>query len=89
LGECFLGVKSIVLGPINRPERFSEDERLNVNQFISDYELHDISVKAIREESHDWGIHAIEFLTQKVNKGDIILLMSNGNIGTLRSLLTS
>jgi UDP-N-acetylmuramate: L-alanyl-gamma-D-glutamyl-meso-diaminopimelate ligase len=88
LGECFLGVKSIVLGPINRPERFGEDERLNVDQFISDYEMHDISVKAIREESHDWGIHAIEFLTQKANKGDIILLMSNGNIGTLRSLLT-
>jgi len=88
LGECFLGVKSIVLGPINRPERFSEDERLNVDQFISDYEMHDINVKAIREESHDWGIHAIDFLTQKANKGDIILLMSNGNIGTLRSLLT-
>jgi UDP-N-acetylmuramate: L-alanyl-gamma-D-glutamyl-meso-diaminopimelate ligase len=88
LGECFLGVNSIVLGPINRPERFSEDERLNIDQFISDYAKHGISVKAIREESYDWGIHAMEFLAEKVQKGDIILLMSNGNIGTLRTLLT-
>ena len=88
LGECFLGVHSIVLGPINRPERFTESERLNVDQFIADYAQHHIPVKAIREESHDWGIHAMDFLAQNVQKGDIILLMSNGNIGTLRMLLS-
>ena len=88
LGECFLGVQSIVLGPINRPERFTEDERLNVDQFIADYARHDIPVKAIREEANDWGIHALEFLSRNAQKGDIILLMSNGNIGTLRMLLS-
>jgi len=89
LGQCFLGVKSIVLGPINRPERFAEEERLNIATFISDYSRHEIPVHAIAEDSPTWGTHALDFLSKVISAGDIILLMSNGNIGTLRSLLTT
>jgi UDP-N-acetylmuramate: L-alanyl-gamma-D-glutamyl-meso-diaminopimelate ligase len=88
LGECFGGVNSIVLGPINRPERFTKDERLDVDQFIADYAMQDIPVLAIREESSDWGINTMEFLEENTQPGDLIILMSNGNIGTLRTLLT-
>ncbi len=88
LGRCFLGVHSIILGPINRPERFADHERLNIDRFIADYASHDIPVFAIIEDTPNWGIHARDYLSKNASAGDIILLMSNGNIGTLRSLLT-
>lgn len=89
LASCFLGVNSIYLGPINRPERFAPTERLDVDALQYAYEQQGISVFAVKEDIPTWGTHIIDDLEQHTKPGDIIVLMSNGNIGTLRTLLLS
>jgi len=89
LASCFLGVNSIYLGPINRPERFAPTERLDVDALQYTYEQQGISVFAVKEDIPTWGTHIIDDLEQHTKPGDIIVLMSNGNIGTLRTLLLS
>lgn len=89
LASCFLGVNSIYLGPINRPERFASTERLDVDALQYAYEQQGISVFAVKEDIPTWGTHIIDDLEQHTKPGDIIVLMSNGNIGTLRTLLLS
>ena len=86
LSECFIGVNSIVIGPINRPERFTDEERLDIDALIQAYQKHSVPVHPIRKDSPDWGNTAIEYLKEHSHKGDIIVLMSNGNIGNIRSL---
>lgn len=89
LGFCFFGVDSIYFGPINRPERFTPAERLDVDALKSAYAQHGIPVITVKEDIPTWGTLILEDLEQQTKPGDIIVLMSNGNIGTLRSLLLS
>lgn len=89
LASCFLGVNSIFLGPINRPERFAPNERLDVNALQSVYEKQGIPVFSVKEDIPTWGTLIIDDIEEHTKPGDIIVLMSNGNVGTLRTLLLS
>ena len=89
LASCFLGVNSVILGPINRPERFAPSERLDVDALKRAYEQYGIPVFTVKEDIPTWGTLIIEDLEQLTKPDDIIVLMSNGNVGTLRTLLFS
>ncbi|MGA1249207.1 MAG: UDP-N-acetylmuramate--L-alanine ligase [Candidatus Kapaibacteriota bacterium] len=89
LSSCFLGVNSIIFGPINRPERFLPSERLNIDDLIVSYAQESIPVYAISDDISDWGKQAMIYLEEFTQSDDIIVLMSNGNIGNLRALLIS
>ena len=87
LSSCFTGVDTIIMGPINRPDRFLPSERLDKSSLAIAYEKQSIPFYSIEEDVPDWGHQAIRTLEEISQKDDIVLLMSNGNIGNLRSLL--
>ncbi len=90
--RCFSGADAVAIGPINRPERYSVQERLNVDAVINAYSSQSISALAIpqpTEQGASWGAAAIPFLEAETQRGDVVLLLSNGNVGGLRELLVS
>ncbi|MCC6332177.1 MAG: UDP-N-acetylmuramate--alanine ligase, partial [Ignavibacteria bacterium] len=89
LAECFTGAATVVIGPVHRPERFQPSERLNTNQLISDLAARGINGYALTEATDSWGSSVIPWLETHVTTGDVVLLLSNGNVGGLRSILAS
>ncbi len=92
LGECFAGAASVCLGPVNRPERYSESERLDTTLLVEEITRHGVeafSIDSARAADPSWGIDAMEFLGRRVKSGDVVAILSNGNVGGLRRMLTA
>ncbi len=90
LAECFSGATSVVLGPVHRPERFAEHERLDTVRLIADIQRSGITALSIptdRSADPQWGADVLSWLEPRVEATDVILLLSNGNIGGLREML--
>jgi UDP-N-acetylmuramate: L-alanyl-gamma-D-glutamyl-meso-diaminopimelate ligase len=88
LGLCFEGCAAVIIGPVNRPERYAEEERLNLPlllQNLQDAGIHAFNVQD--DQQIGWGQKAANILEQISQHDDIIAIMSNGNAGGLRSLL--
>jgi len=91
LSECFDGADTVCVGPINRPERYAVEDRLDTKAIISALISSGINATQIDSSFAEtpWGAHVEEFLSGKVQATDIILLLSNGNIGGFRDAVTS
>ena len=85
--ECFDGCKSVIIGPVNRPERYKESERLNIPLLLQYYSSKGVQSYSVQRNDSLWGEEAIEYIKECAQTHDIIVLMSNGNIGGLRNLL--
>lgn len=91
LGSCFTGCSSVCIGPVNRPERYRIEDRLNTTQLKSDIEVHG-SAAHIIDSTHAntlWGTEVADWLKTRVQPGDIVAIFSNGDVGGLRQLLKS
>jgi len=92
LGECFRGARSACIGPVNRPERYAVEERLDTARLVADIERSGTKAVALASElaqRPDWGMEVIPWLQEQSEIGDIIVVLSNGNVGGLRTLLTT
>ena len=92
LASCFDGAVSVCIGPVNRPERYAVEDRLNTRQLVSDLQERNIpalSLAADRAVDASWGQDVIPWLADHVRDGDVIAILSNGNVGSLRTLLTA
>lgn len=92
LAECFAGAATVVLGPVNRPERYRADERLDTEQLVGDLQGAGIDAHSIPpERSSDpaWGRDVAAILEGRVKSGDVIAVLSNGDVGGLRALLSA
>ncbi|MCX6139780.1 MAG: Mur ligase family protein [Candidatus Kapabacteria bacterium] len=91
LASCFQGASTVCLGPINRPERYSEDERLDTDRLVKDIAQMGIaafSLSPVRSSDPTWGNDIADILANRVQPNDVIAILSNGDVGGLRSLLT-
>ncbi len=91
LGTCFTGAASVVIGPVHRPERFAPEDRLNTNMLVSAIQqtgAEALLVPTERASDPLWGKDVLPWFEVKVRPTDVILLLSNGNVGGLRALLT-
>jgi len=91
LALCFTGATSVCLGPVNRPERYRIEERLDTQRLVQD--ICSIGISAVSLDSSlsadpHWGSHAIAFLEGRVSPGDVVAIFSNGDVGGLRRMLT-
>ncbi len=91
LAQCFKGASTVCLGPVNRPERYSIDERLNTDVLVQ--EITSLGIKAVslapdRATDPHWGTDIADILAQHVQPNDVIAILSNGDVGGLRGLLT-
>lgn len=87
---CFRGASSVIIGPINRPERYSPEERLNTEELQASLLGIDIQCTLVPNSMADdpsWGTSVVNELERATKPGDVILLLSNGNIGSLRQIL--
>ncbi len=75
---------SVVLGPVNRPERYSDDARLDTQAML----------KALKEKGktgyavplpkpENYVERIVSFLKQHLKSGDVLLVLSNGSFGGL------
>lgn len=88
--QCFRSANAVVIGPVNRPERYAEHDRLNVPSIVEAYSQQSIPTFAVPQPSDkgaSWGFQALPFLDSATAASDVILLLSNGNVGGLRELL--
>jgi UDP-N-acetylmuramate: L-alanyl-gamma-D-glutamyl-meso-diaminopimelate ligase len=90
LSECFDGCASVVIAPIHRPERYAEDDRLDTQLLQTTLRNRGIDAHVISTDvAAAWGSTALMLLEQKVKPNSIIVLLSNGNVGGLRELISA
>lgn len=92
LVECFNNASIVIIGAVNRPDRYAPDKRLNTEKLADELHKKGKSTYILnKEQSQDakWGRHIHTYLTNTSEPNDIIVLLSNGNIGGLREMLVS
>ncbi len=92
LATCFRGASTVLLGPVNRPERYRAEERLDTERLVNDLTAEGINAHALPSEraaDPRWGVDLAEILAARVNEGDVIAILSNGDVGGLRALLSA
>jgi UDP-N-acetylmuramate: L-alanyl-gamma-D-glutamyl-meso-diaminopimelate ligase len=88
--DCFTDASVVALGALDRPDRYSESERLNVNLIVSKLEQQGKSAYAISLEQgreQQWGKHIFSWLEAHVTENDLLVFFSNGDFGGLRKLV--
>lgn len=92
LAQCFAGASSVCLGPVNRPERYADHERLDTARLVEELRAHGIHATSIdpsRAADPSWGADAMDYLSRHVAVGDVVAILSNGNVGGLRRMLVA
>jgi UDP-N-acetylmuramate: L-alanyl-gamma-D-glutamyl-meso-diaminopimelate ligase len=89
--ECFDGASCVIIGPINRPERYSESERLDTASLAADLTARNIPAYALPSSmavQPDWGSAVLDILQGASAPTDVIAILSNGNVGKLREMFS-
>lgn len=86
LTECFSLADVVVLGCVNRPERYAENDRLDREKLADELikQGKETFVVDQNNSTTDWGNDVFQYLEAVVKQGDVIILLSNGDIGGLR-----
>ena len=89
LAECFARAGAVAIGALDRPERYSENERLNLTQLSDELPKPNFVVTLDQGKDPAWGHYIYEWLEVIVQRGDLVVTFSNGDFGGLRSLLAA
>ncbi len=89
LAHSFGGAHTVIIGPTNRPERYTDSERLNIPKLISDLASQSIQCFAVEQalSQSKWGEAVVIHLESMIQPNDVIAVMSNGSVGGLREIL--
>lgn len=90
LATCFDGATSVCIGPVNRPERYAIHDRLDTAKLVHDLHARSIAAIAVgaeRAADAKWGADLLPWLKDQCASGDVIAVLSNGNVGGLRQIL--
>ena len=82
LADAFEGAALVFIGPVNRPERYREDEILSTSRLASDLRAHGIEAHAMDDVPA-----MIAVVADLARAGDVIVLMSNGKFGGAHRML--
>jgi len=87
LVECFKGVSALGLGALDRPQRYSESERLDTDRIVREVGAPGIAISLDQGSQKNWGEYLYTWLEKTVEPDDVVVLFSNGDFGGLRTLL--
>ena len=87
LVECFKGVSALGLGALDRPQRYSESERLDTERIIREVGVPGFAISLDQGSQKNWGEYLYTWLEKTVELNDVVVLFSNGDFGGLRTLL--
>ena len=85
LSECFSGAALVVLGKVNRPERYAPEERLDAALLCRELEARGKRVFAAGGDEYPEDI--VRFIETERQPGDVIVLLSNGSFSGLKERL--
>ena len=85
LSECFDGASVVVLGKVNRPERYAPEERLDAALLCRELEARGKRVFAAGNDNYPQDI--VEFVESIRQPGDVVVLLSNGSFSGLKEML--
>ncbi len=88
--ECFAGCAAVAFGALDRPERYSESERLDTRGIaarLSGAGVPSMAISLEQGSEKDWGRHVLAWLEGVVREGDLVVSFSNGSFGGLLSSL--
>jgi UDP-N-acetylmuramate: L-alanyl-gamma-D-glutamyl-meso-diaminopimelate ligase len=85
LGECFSGAAVVVLGKVNRPERYAPEERLDAALLCRELEAKGKQVFAAGSDDYPQDI--VRFIEAERQPGDVVVLLSNGSFSGLKEVL--
>jgi UDP-N-acetylmuramate: L-alanyl-gamma-D-glutamyl-meso-diaminopimelate ligase len=84
---CFKGVSALGLGALDRPQRYSESERLDTERIIREVGVPGFAISLDQGSQKNWGEYLYAWLEKTVEPDDVVVLFSNGDFGGLRTLL--
>lgn len=85
LSECFGDAAIVVLGKVNRPERYAPEERLDAALLCRELEANGKRVLAAGSENYPEDI--VRFIEAEQQPGDVVVLLSNGSFSGLKEML--
>jgi UDP-N-acetylmuramate: L-alanyl-gamma-D-glutamyl-meso-diaminopimelate ligase len=90
LSKCFVDANVVILGAVNRPDRYAPKERLDIPLLIKSLEQYTPEQVILQTKRNDtnWGEEVLTHIQSVHQLGDVICLLSNGNFGGLREKLT-
>ena len=88
LAECFDDASVVVLGKVNRPERYALDERLDTDRLCGELASKGKMVFQAGAAGHEYPGEIVRFLEGEVRPGDVVVLLTNGSFANLKALLT-
>lgn len=78
----------VVIGRLNRPERYTMEERLNRESLATSLAQRSKEVFVVPQDGENmWGGYVRDYLQARSTENSVILLLSNGDVGGLRRLL--
>ena len=87
LAECFDAASVVVLGKVNRPERYAPEERLDTELLCG--ELVEKGKRVFSAgAAGDYPEDIVRFLGGELLPGDVVVLLSNGSFANLKERLT-
>ncbi|AAM72706.1 MAG TPA: UDP-N-acetylmuramate:L-alanyl-gamma-D-glutamyl-meso-diaminopimelate ligase [Chlorobaculum sp.] len=85
LSECFGDAAIVVLGKVNRPERYAPEERLDAALLCRELKANGKRVFAAGSENYPEDI--VRFIEAEQQPGDVVVLLSNGSFSGLKEML--
>ncbi|UWX56807.1 UDP-N-acetylmuramate:L-alanyl-gamma-D-glutamyl-meso-diaminopimelate ligase [Chlorobaculum sp. MV4-Y] len=85
LSECFGDAAIVVLGKVNRPERYAPEERLDAALLCRELEANGKRVFAAGGEDYPEDI--VRFIEAEQQPDDVVVLLSNGSFSGLKEML--
>ena len=87
LADCFDAASVVVLGRVNRPERYAPEERLDTRRLSAELSGRGKTVFVSRQTGMDYPEEIVDFLSGEVRNGDVVVLLTNGSFSGLKGLL--
>ena len=84
---CFCRASAVAIGALDRPERYSVTERLDLDQLARELPEPNFVLSLEQGKEPDWGKHIRDWLDQIIQPDDILVTFSNGDFGGLRAML--
>ena len=87
IAECFSRASAVAIGALDRPERYSEAERLDLKQLRRDLPVTNFVITLEQGKEPNWGKYIASWLEEIVEPNDVLVTFSNGDFGGLRGML--
>ncbi len=87
IAECFSRASAVAIGALDRPWRYSETERLDLDLLSKELAMPNFVLSLEQGREPDWGKYIFEWLKTVVQPGDLVVTFSNGDFGGLRQML--